>query len=183
MRGAPGFSGAAGIDRCQSTTHSGTADEHPKSRNPLNPIDARSGRGRRFERSWSSEDRVRRPSALKSAGMRLHTASSSTTDQSRQHASRSSQHGLASRRRILRCRLHRHRYCDDSGIGAYSDAGPATTNSCRFCRIREHHPLSLSQLETADRHGEAAPEAKVERLKGKIEKLKEEIEEPNSITP
>jgi hypothetical protein len=43
--------------------------------------------------------------------------------------------------------------------------------------------ISLSQLETADRHGEAAPEAKVERLKGKIEKLREEIEEPNSITP
>jgi hypothetical protein len=59
-------------------------------------------------------------SAIKSAGMRLHTASSTTTDLSRQHASRSSQHGLASRRRILRCRLHRHRYCDDSGIGAYS---------------------------------------------------------------
>jgi transposase len=33
----------------------------------------------------------------------------------------------------------------------------------------------MSQLETADRHGDAVPEAKVTRLRGKIEKLKEEI--------
>ena len=39
----------------------------------------------------------------------------------------------------------------------------------------------LSQLETADRHGDAVPEAKVERLKSKIEKLKEEIVRLNAI--
>ncbi|MGX9427052.1 MULTISPECIES: hypothetical protein [Bradyrhizobium] len=33
---------------------------------------------------------------------------------------------------------------------------------------------ALSQLETADRRGDAVPEAKVARLKDKIEKLKEE---------
>jgi hypothetical protein len=32
-----------------------------QARNPLNPIDARSGSGRRFERFWSREDRLRRP--------------------------------------------------------------------------------------------------------------------------
>ena len=37
----------------------------------------------------------------------------------------------------------------------------------------------LSQLETADRHGDA--EVKVERLKGKIEKLKEDIVQLNAI--
>ena len=37
------------------------------------------------------------------------------------------------------------------------------------------------QLETADRHGDAVPEAKVERLKGKIEELKEEIVRLNAI--
>ena len=36
------------------------------------------------------------------------------------------------------------------------------------------------QLET-DRHGDAVPEAKVERLKGKIEELKEEIVRLNAI--
>src|SRR6201997_4234088 len=44
----------------------------------------------------------------------------------------------------------------------------------RFERIDESIARYLSQLETADRHGDAVPEAKVERLKGKIEKLKEE---------
>jgi hypothetical protein len=39
----------------------------------------------------------------------------------------------------------------------------------------------LSQLETADRHGDAVPEAKVARLKSKIEKLKEEIVRLNAI--
>ena len=45
----------------------------------------------------------------------------------------------------------------------------------RFERIDESIARYLSQLETADRHGDAVPEAKVERLKGKIERLKEEI--------
>jgi Transposase DDE domain len=39
----------------------------------------------------------------------------------------------------------------------------------------------LSQLETADRHGDAVPEAKVARLRSKIEKLKEEIVRLNTI--
>src|SRR5262249_1456228 len=43
----------------------------------------------------------------------------------------------------------------------------------RLERIDESIARYLSQLETADRHGDAVPEAKVERLKGKIEKLKE----------
>jgi hypothetical protein len=43
------------------------------------------------------------------------------------------------------------------------------------------HVRYLSQLETADRHGGAVPEAKVVRLKGKIEKLKEEIVRLNAI--
>jgi hypothetical protein len=37
--------------------------------------------------------------------------------------------------------------------------------------IDENIARYLSQLETADRHGDAIPEAKVDRLKGKIEKL------------
>jgi hypothetical protein len=41
---------------------------------------------------------------------------------------------------------------------------------------------ATSQLETANRHGDAVPEAKVERLKGKIEKLKEEIVRLNAIS-
>lgn len=45
----------------------------------------------------------------------------------------------------------------------------------RLERIDESIARYLSQLETADRHGDAVPEAKVERLKGKIEKLKEKI--------
>ena len=51
----------------------------------------------------------------------------------------------------------------------------------RFERIDESIVRYLSQLETADRHGDAVPEAKVERLKGKIEKLKEEIVRLNAI--
>jgi chromosome segregation ATPase len=43
----------------------------------------------------------------------------------------------------------------------------------RFERVDESIARYLSQLETADRHGDA--EVKVERLKGKIEKLKEDI--------
>src|SRR6185369_8351495 len=44
----------------------------------------------------------------------------------------------------------------------------------RLEQIDESVTRYLSQLETADRHGDAVPEAKVERLKGKIEKLKEQ---------
>jgi hypothetical protein len=33
-------------------------------------------------------------------------------------------------------------------------------------------PRYLSQLETADRHGDTIPEVKVERLKGNMEKLR-----------
>lgn len=51
----------------------------------------------------------------------------------------------------------------------------------RLERIDESMARYLSQLETADRHGDAVPEAKVERLKGKIEKLKEEIVRLNAI--
>src|SRR5215472_3281249 len=51
----------------------------------------------------------------------------------------------------------------------------------RFERIDESIARYLSQLETADRHGDVVPEAKVERLKGKIEKLKEEIVRLNTI--
>ena len=43
----------------------------------------------------------------------------------------------------------------------------------RLERIDESIARYLSQLETADRHGDTVPEAKVVRLKGKIEKLKE----------
>jgi len=39
----------------------------------------------------------------------------------------------------------------------------------------------LAQLETADRHGDAVPEAKVARLKDKIRKLKEEVTRLNAI--
>jgi transposase len=51
----------------------------------------------------------------------------------------------------------------------------------RLERIDESIARYLAQLETADRHGDAVPEAKVERLKGKIEKLKEEIARLNAI--
>jgi hypothetical protein len=43
----------------------------------------------------------------------------------------------------------------------------------RFERIDESIARYMSQLETADRHGDAVPKVKVERLKGRIEKLKE----------
>ena len=45
----------------------------------------------------------------------------------------------------------------------------------RLERIDKSIARYLSQLETADRHGDAVPAAKVERLNSKIEKLKEEI--------
>jgi transposase len=51
----------------------------------------------------------------------------------------------------------------------------------RLERIDESIARYLSQLETADRHSDAVPEAKVERLKGKIEKLKEETVRLNAI--
>src|SRR6202007_2536312 len=51
----------------------------------------------------------------------------------------------------------------------------------RLERIDESIARYLSQLDTADRHGDAVPEAKIERLKGKIEKLKEEIVRLNAI--
>jgi transposase len=51
----------------------------------------------------------------------------------------------------------------------------------RLARIDESIARYLSQLETADRHGNAVPEAKVTRLKSKIEKLKEEIVRLNAI--
>jgi len=51
----------------------------------------------------------------------------------------------------------------------------------RLERIDESIARYLSQLETADRHGDAVPEAKVERLKSKIEKPKEEIVRLNAI--
>jgi transposase len=51
----------------------------------------------------------------------------------------------------------------------------------RLARIDESIARYLSQLETADRHGNSVPEAKVKRLKSKIEKLKEEIVRLNAI--
>jgi len=51
----------------------------------------------------------------------------------------------------------------------------------RLERIDESIARYLSQLETADRHGDVVPEAKVARLKSKIEKLKEEIIRLNVI--
>jgi transposase len=51
----------------------------------------------------------------------------------------------------------------------------------RLERIDESIARYLSRLETADRHGDAVPEAKVARLKSKIEKLKEEIVRLNEI--
>src|SRR3974390_3088601 len=51
----------------------------------------------------------------------------------------------------------------------------------RLERIDESIARYLSQLETADRHGDAVPAAKVARLKSKIEKLKEEIVRLNAI--
>jgi transposase len=51
----------------------------------------------------------------------------------------------------------------------------------RLERIDESIARYLSQLETADRHGDAVPASKVERLKSKIEKLKDEIVRLNEI--
>src|SRR6266508_660137 len=51
----------------------------------------------------------------------------------------------------------------------------------RLEQIDESIARYLSQLETADRHGDAVPEAKTSRLKSKIEKLKEEIVRLNAI--
>jgi len=51
----------------------------------------------------------------------------------------------------------------------------------RLERIDESIARYLSQLETADRHGDAVPAAKVARLKSKIEKLGEEIVRLNAI--
>jgi|SRR5262245_1620360 len=51
----------------------------------------------------------------------------------------------------------------------------------RLERIDESIARYLSQLETADRQSDAVPAAKVDRLKSKIEKLKEEIVRLNEI--
>lgn len=51
----------------------------------------------------------------------------------------------------------------------------------RLARIDASIARYLSQLETADRHGDAIPQAKVTRLKSKIEKLQEEIVRLNAI--
>ena len=51
----------------------------------------------------------------------------------------------------------------------------------RLERIDESITRYLAQLETADRRGDAVPEAKVVRLKDKIAKLKEEVERLNAI--
>ena len=51
----------------------------------------------------------------------------------------------------------------------------------RLERIDESIARYLSQLETADRHGDAVPAAKVTRLKDKVAKLKEEIVRLNAI--
>jgi transposase len=51
----------------------------------------------------------------------------------------------------------------------------------RLEQIDESIARYLSQLETADRNGDAVPAAKVDRLKSKIEKLKEEIVRLNAI--
>ncbi len=51
----------------------------------------------------------------------------------------------------------------------------------RLERIDESIARYMAQLETADRHGDAVPEAKVARLKDKIAKLKEEIVRLNAI--
>jgi len=51
----------------------------------------------------------------------------------------------------------------------------------RLERIDESIARYLAQLETADRHGDAVPAAKITRLKNKITKLKEEIARLNAI--
>ena len=51
----------------------------------------------------------------------------------------------------------------------------------RLEQIDESIARYLSQLDTADRQGEAVPEAKTTRLKEKIAKLHEEIERLNAL--
>ena len=51
----------------------------------------------------------------------------------------------------------------------------------RLERIDESIGRYLSQMETADRHGDAVPAAKITRLKDKVVKLKEEIVRLNAI--
>ncbi len=51
----------------------------------------------------------------------------------------------------------------------------------RLERIDKSIARYMSQIETADRHGDAIPEARVTRLKDKVVKLKEEIERLNAI--
>ena len=51
----------------------------------------------------------------------------------------------------------------------------------RLERIDESIARYLSQLETADRHGDAVPPEKITRLKDKVAKLKEEIVRLNAI--
>jgi len=51
----------------------------------------------------------------------------------------------------------------------------------RLERLDESIARYLSQLETADRQGDAVPEAKIARLTDKLAKLKEEIEHLNAI--
>src|SRR5207342_3009286 len=51
----------------------------------------------------------------------------------------------------------------------------------RLERIEESIERYMAQLETADRRGDAVPEAKVVRLKDKIVKLKEEVTRLNAI--
>ena len=51
----------------------------------------------------------------------------------------------------------------------------------RLERIDESIARYLAQLETADRHGDSVPAAKITRLKDKITKLKEEIARLNAI--
>ena len=51
----------------------------------------------------------------------------------------------------------------------------------RLERIDESISRYMAQLETADRHGDAVPEARVARLQDKIVKLKEEIARLNAI--
>ncbi len=52
----------------------------------------------------------------------------------------------------------------------------------RLGRIDKSIARYMAQIETADRHGDAVPEAKVTRLKDKITKLREEIERLNAIS-
>ena len=51
----------------------------------------------------------------------------------------------------------------------------------RLERVDESIARYLAQLETADRHGDAVPAAKIARLKDKVVKLKEEVTRLNAI--